>query len=590
MAIVQISRITARKGLQVDLPQPLAAAELGWAIDDRRLFIGNGDLADGAPTVGNTEILTEYSNLLEILGTYTYKGDAAGYTVQTGTTGGNPVSQSLQSRLDSYAIVTDFGAVGDGVTDNTDAINRALEQLYCRDNNPAIRRSLFFPAGVYLVSDTILIPPFALLYGEGADSSVISFQALTWTNTIAYVEGVLVKDGATYYRSIAAVPIGIDISNTSYWDQLLPAEFPECIARTTDNLQQTAANIGSNGAIQPQWISIDNLGFETTEVHDGVLLDQCINISANNIKIIGPLTTADLTTASDDSHAIAYNSTATYVVSNASINQGYFGGFTYATNTQEQIQSIVYNQCDFDTLYLGIKLGGASPVNGGPTGIKINNCAFDNIYVQGVWIQSVSNNIMSHNVFYDVGNHFNGVGSPASSVMYFDAWNNVSVGDMFQRNDTDAATYPRIELNNSNTIALGMNTRAIEFFQQNVAITTAGNNFDLGTLKTSAGIQDTLLDNDTGTIAALDKSYITSFKMDYTIIRDVAIRTGSILVAGGEPPGSTGFTYSDDYVENGTTGVTLTVSDTGTEMAISYVTSSTGDDAIIKYTISNFGV
>ena len=50
MAIVQISRITQRKGLQDDLPQ-LAGAELGWSVDERRLFIGNGELADGAPVV-----------------------------------------------------------------------------------------------------------------------------------------------------------------------------------------------------------------------------------------------------------------------------------------------------------------------------------------------------------------------------------------------------------------------------------------------------------------------------------------------------------------------------------------------------------
>ena len=65
MAIVQISRITQRKGLTEDLPQPLAGAELGWAIDQRRLFIGNGELADGAPVVGNTEILTEFSDILQ---------------------------------------------------------------------------------------------------------------------------------------------------------------------------------------------------------------------------------------------------------------------------------------------------------------------------------------------------------------------------------------------------------------------------------------------------------------------------------------------------------------------------------------------
>ncbi len=63
MAIVQISRITNRKGLQENLPQ-LAGAELGWSVDTRRLYIGNGTLEDGAPEIGNTEILTEFSELI----------------------------------------------------------------------------------------------------------------------------------------------------------------------------------------------------------------------------------------------------------------------------------------------------------------------------------------------------------------------------------------------------------------------------------------------------------------------------------------------------------------------------------------------
>jgi hypothetical protein len=100
MAIVQISRITQRKGLQENLPQ-LAGAEFGWSIDERRLFIGNGTLQEGAPVIGNTEILTEFSDILAFQTNYTYKGEAAGYVVQTGPTTGTPVSQSLQSWLET---------------------------------------------------------------------------------------------------------------------------------------------------------------------------------------------------------------------------------------------------------------------------------------------------------------------------------------------------------------------------------------------------------------------------------------------------------------------------------------------------------
>jgi hypothetical protein len=131
-------------------------------------------------------------------------------------TTGSPVSQSIQSRLDSYAVVTDFGAVGDGQTDDTAAINRALFQLYCVQANTQVRRSLFFPAGNYIVTDSILIPPYARLYGEGSNSSIIDFQVQNWAANTAYAQGVLVYyvPGSAYYRSVVSIPAtGIPVSD-----------------------------------------------------------------------------------------------------------------------------------------------------------------------------------------------------------------------------------------------------------------------------------------------------------------------------------------------------------------------------------------
>jgi hypothetical protein len=62
MAVIQISRIQHRRGLQSDLPN-LASAELGWSVDTRKLYIGNGTIEEGAPSLGKTEILTQYSIL-----------------------------------------------------------------------------------------------------------------------------------------------------------------------------------------------------------------------------------------------------------------------------------------------------------------------------------------------------------------------------------------------------------------------------------------------------------------------------------------------------------------------------------------------
>ena len=72
MAVIQISKIQVRRGLQENLPA-LDSGELGWSVDTQRLFIGKGSLAEGAPTTGVTEVLTEYS----ILGLNNLTGNVA---------------------------------------------------------------------------------------------------------------------------------------------------------------------------------------------------------------------------------------------------------------------------------------------------------------------------------------------------------------------------------------------------------------------------------------------------------------------------------------------------------------------------------
>jgi hypothetical protein len=62
MAVIQISKIQVRRGLQENLPQ-LASGEMGWSVDAQRLYIGNGTLTEGAPSLGRTEILTELSDI-----------------------------------------------------------------------------------------------------------------------------------------------------------------------------------------------------------------------------------------------------------------------------------------------------------------------------------------------------------------------------------------------------------------------------------------------------------------------------------------------------------------------------------------------
>ena len=587
MAIVQISRITQRKGLTTDLPQPLAGAELGWAVDDRRLFIGNGTIEDGAPVVGNTEVLTEFSDILGFATSYTYDGAAAGYTVQTGATAGSPVSQSLQSRLDSYAIVTDFGATGDGTTDDTAAINRALNQLYCREINPQIRRSLFFPAGTYIVTDTINVPPYAKLYGEGSNSSIINFNVQAHTSLILYDPGVLVSSTGSFYRSLAEVPIGVAISNVLYWEL---ESLPEYVGRTADSLQQTGVNIATNSAIAPRNIEISAMSFTTNQINSGFLWEDAEQCSMDSVTIEGPLTTAELVDSIEDTRAIDWSSTASLVTNSVILNNCKYKGFTYASQTDQQIEGITFSNSQFDTLHQGIVLGDTVVVNGGASGVRVVQNIFDNIYIQGIVFTNVSRNVSGYNSFYDVGNHFNGATLPASSIIDIDAENNVSVGDMFERNNSQSATHNRINLNNTNSMAMSMNVHDIVMYQSGVQNENQGNALDLGTYQRTAGIQDTLLDNTTGgNIAFVTGAAISSIQMDYSIARADSRRRGTIIAVKGTSTTTTGFVFTDDFSENASTGITLNVIGTGGNILVQYDSTSTGSNATIKYSITNLG-
>ena len=600
MAILQISRITQRKGLQEDLPQPLAGAEFGWSVDQRRLFIGNGDLADGAPVVGNTEILTEFSDVLSLAATYTYKGEAAGYQVQTGPTVSQAVSQSLQTRLDNYAIVTEFGATGDGVTDDTQAINRALFQLYCRQTNTQVRRSLFFPAGTYLITDTILVPPFAQLYGEGSNSSIIQFRVNPWVSFTAYTQGILVYYSANdrYYRSINPVPIedplnpgsAILPTDATYWAE---ENLPEYVMRTSDNLQQTGTDILTNGAtFRPQYVEVrglalhtDNYGNDSARNHNILLVEDAEHVIFDTVTFAGPFTVSDGDTSLDELYGITFDSTVALVTKQCEFNNCVFTGLTDAINTDEQIQGVTISNSRFDTLTRGVVLGSLSPVNGGPTGVRIVNNMFDNVYREGVVIEGVSLNASAYNTFFNVGNSFNAsAGFPCIDI---DANNNISVGDMFERTTSESVTHPRIKLNDTTSIALGMNIQGIAYTVNGVSDDTVANRLSLGTYSRTTGVLSTLNDNDSGTLYVVDTASIKAFRMDYTITRDgeTLLRIGTLQVVSGAV-GT--FSVTDTYTENDPTGVTLSATEAspGGDITVAYSTTSTGAAGTINYSIT----
>ena len=89
--------------------------------------------------------------------------DSTGSNLVGTTTGGTgSVTRTVKSKLNDIASVKDFGAVGDGVTDDTEAIQAAINSGSA---------SLYIPHGTYLFSSlTMPTTTNFILYGEGTSS------------------------------------------------------------------------------------------------------------------------------------------------------------------------------------------------------------------------------------------------------------------------------------------------------------------------------------------------------------------------------------------------------------------------------------
>jgi hypothetical protein len=79
-----------------------------------------------------------------------------------GSTPTGAVNRAINLKLAETISVKDFGATGDGVTDDTTAITNALAAGSC----------IYFPTGTYLVSSTIQVPNNVSVYGDGSASVI----------------------------------------------------------------------------------------------------------------------------------------------------------------------------------------------------------------------------------------------------------------------------------------------------------------------------------------------------------------------------------------------------------------------------------
>ena len=94
--------------------------------------------------------------------------------------GTGAVATTVQTKLRESVSVMDFGAVGNGTTDDTAAINTGISVAV------VLKQPLFFPAGTYLVTSSINIPIGTQLLGVKGDQYPAGFGISPLATTINF--------------------------------------------------------------------------------------------------------------------------------------------------------------------------------------------------------------------------------------------------------------------------------------------------------------------------------------------------------------------------------------------------------------------
>ncbi len=397
MAVVQISKIQHRRGRKnsgTSLPQ-LSSGEIGWAIDTQELFIGNGSVAEGAPYVGNTKIITEHDNILDLALQYQYKRNDA--TIQTGPSSSQPIQRTVQERLDDVVSVRAFGAVGNGTTDDTLAIQRAIDQLYLNDatkGSVASRVKLVFESGVYKITQPLRIPPYTNLLGAGKDKTVIR---QTGAFTVAYT-------------------VGSDSTPGVY----------------TTTSTMTSLN-------QPQYIELTGMTLENTVANKpGLELIAAKNSTFKNIKIKG-VWSYPSGTLNAESVGLRLSAKSSLVSCTDNLFDDFeIVNFAYGIDSTFDIESNKFINGIFYELRKGVRFG--HNVDGvtsgrefGPRKNKILKSKFNRITEIGFEIIEGSKNASEGNTYSEVGNDGGTEETAAYEVIKFAEGGNVSSGDYFDR-------------------------------------------------------------------------------------------------------------------------------------------------------------
>jgi hypothetical protein len=403
MAVVEIAKIQIRRGdAKVTGTPNLDSGEFGWAVAGTdpesnipQLFIGNGTEAEGARIgPGSTRILTQYDNILDLSSTstsYTYKATHRDLNVLLP----NVVSRTVQSKLDDNVTVFDFG---ESVTSQN--LQNAIDDLFLYSGDkdkPQSRMALRIPAGDYTLDDTVYIPPYTTIIGEGQDKTVLTISDSSKSifqfcdQTSGPGSYVLFQEGLTNIQS-STRPANITLIGLT-------------LKYDADALKINASPL--------------------------LYVDCAIDSYISNCKFVGAY---EIGNTSDTGYAgMELRGQGAITTENLIVDNCTFDSLYYGIKSNHDVKDNIITKSRFRNLRKGIVFK-ENTISGnaiGPSRMSISGNKFEAIEQEGIYSGTSTiptYNSSSYNIFVDVGD--SGAGF---SIINFLSQGNTSTGDNFRR-------------------------------------------------------------------------------------------------------------------------------------------------------------
>lgn len=509
MAVLQISKIQVRRGQEYQTGAPLlSGGEFAWSIDAQRLYIGNGSVSEGAPSIGNTRILTEHdsSTIFDLANAYEYGSTFNNVVLQTGAEVGNPTLRSIKSKLDDVLTVKDFGAVGDGVTDDTLALQRAITQTFVNSANYTLtssRKTLKIPAGTYLISNVLNVPPYATIIGDGKGKTIIK-QASTQNLPIfqfCSFDPTVTSNNNSLNDKLIAGPSNISLHQiSSNGSQILPTDIAiksMTLLYNDPSLEGNQPMIYANCSSDSQIYDVEFKGAGVIVPGQDFHVPALRAIDIQSCGVLSSTTASGYTTNLQIANCVFFN-----------IGIGIYSNYN-ANNLS--IKDNRFQYLDRGIVF-GETLGGPTQTTG-PTNVLIEHNKFDMIYNQAIFVNSNTNAVSTlvtsaNNDFTNCGNHYTDDNTQFTPVIAFYSPGNSSKDDYFARQTTNNAgtvtgyMYPNVAGNavivsrnpTRKVLTVSSATQALAIVAKGTGdqyihveyIATSGTNFRRGELKINA--------------------------------------------------------------------------------------------------------